>query len=156
LSEHQSAYSESPAVVDRPDAAGMTDVELAEAKSYGRRELACALGDKIVDVAYLAVATFVLAHPLNDWLKSYPLLDGNWTLRLTALFLVVVGLHIVVSFPLSLYSGHVLEHRFELSTQTFGRWLWQYVKRNLVAISLSLALILGLYWLIWATGPWWW
>jgi STE24 endopeptidase len=143
-------------MVDRPDAAGMTDMELAEAKSYGRRELACALGDKIIDVAYLSAATFLLAHPLNAWLKSYPLLEGNWTLRLTALFLAIVGLHIVVSFPLSLYSGHVLEHRFKLSTQTFGRWLWQYVKRNLVAVTLSLALILGLYWLIWATGAWWW
>ena len=117
----------------------MTDAELAEAKSYGRLELACALADKLVDVAYLSVAAFVLAHPIDQWLKTYPLLAGNWTLRLMALFLVVMAIHIVVSFPVAFYSGHLLEHRFKLSTQTFGRWLWQYVKRNLLAVALSLA-----------------
>jgi STE24 endopeptidase len=134
----------------------MTDAELAEAKSYGRRELACALADKTLDVAYLAVAAFLLARPLDAWLQSYPLLAGNWSLRLVALFLVVMAIHIVVSFPLSLYSGHWLEHQFHLSTQTFGRWLWQYTKRNVLSLAFSLVLFLGLYWLIWTTGGLWW
>ena len=142
--------------VDRPGAAGMTDAELAEAKSYGRLELACALADKVVDVAYLSVAAFLLAHPIDEWLKTYSLLAGNWTLRLMALFLVVMAIHIVVSFPVAFYSGHLLEHQFKLSTQTFGRWFRQYVKRNLLAVALSLAMVVGLYWLIWTThGAWW-
>ena len=134
----------------------MTDAELAEAKSYGRLELACALADKVVDVAYLSVAAFLLAHPIDEWLKTYSLLASNWTLRLTALFLVVIAIHIVVSFPVAFYSGHLLEHQFKLSTQTFGRWFRQYVKRNLLAVALSLAMVVGLYWLIWTThGAWW-
>lgn len=134
----------------------MSEAELAEAKSYGRLELFCALADKAIDVSYLAVAAFLLARPIDIWLQSYPLLAGNWSLRLMALFLVVVAIHIAVSFPLSLYSGHILEHQFKLSTQTFGRWLWQYIKRNLLGVSFSLAVLLGLYWLIWTVGPWWW
>ncbi len=63
-----------------------------------------------------------------------------------------MAIHVAVSFPLSFYSGHVLEHRFQLSTQTFGRWLWRYAKRNLLAVAFSLVLVLGLYWLIWTTG----
>ena len=138
-----------PAPPEPARGVGMTDGELAEAKRYGRLELGCALADKALDVAYLAVAAFLLARPLDRWLQTSPLLAGNWTLRLAALFLVVMGIHIAVSFPLSFYSGHVLEHRFQLSTQTFGRWLWRYVKRNLLAVAFSLALVLGLYWLIW-------
>jgi len=135
----------------------MTDGERAEAKRYGRLELGCALADKALDVAYLAVAAFLLARPIDAWLQqTSPLLAGNWSLRLAALFLVVMGIHIAVSFPLSFYSGHLLEHRFQLSTQTFGRWLWRYLKRNLLAVAFSLALVLGLYWLIWITGGWWW
>ncbi len=141
---------------DAADATGMTGGELAEAKRYGRIELACALADKAIDIVYLAVAAFFLAQPLDDWLQTYPLLKGNWSLRLVALFLVVMAIHLVVSFPLSFYSGHVLEHRFHLSTQTFGGWLWRYAKRNLLAIALSLVLALGLYWLIWTTGGFWW
>ena len=61
-----------------------------------------------------------------------------------------------MSFPLSFYSGHLLEHRFGLSTQRFGGWLWRYAKRNLLAVVLGLAMILGLYWLIWTTEEYWW
>lgn len=141
---------------DLSHSTGMTDAELSEAKSYGRLELFCSLADKVIDIAYLAVAAFFLARPLDAWLQTCPSLADNWSLRLIALFLAIMAIHIVVSFPLSLYSGHILEHQFKLSTQTFGRWLWQYVKRNLLGVAFSLALVLGLYWLIWTTGDLWW
>jgi STE24 endopeptidase len=138
----------------------MSEGERAEAKRYGRLELGCAVADKALDVAYLAVAAFLLARPIDQWLQTAPLLNGDsalhWTLRLATLFLVVMAIHIAVSFPLSLYSGHLLEHQFKMSTQTFGRWLWRYLKRNLLAVGFSLLLVLGLYWLIWLTGGWWW
>ena len=135
----------------------MSDGELAEAKRYGRLELGCALADKALDVCYLAVAAFLLARPIDQWLQQTgPLLKGNSTLRLAALFLVVMAIHVAVSFPLSFYTGHLLEHQFNMSTQTFGRWLWRYLKRNLLAVAFSMALVLGLYWLIWLTGGWWW
>jgi STE24 endopeptidase len=137
-------------------AAGMTDAELAEAKIYGRRQLVCTLMDKAVDIAYLTIAAMLLARPLDDGLQTCSLLANNWSLRLTAFFLVIVAIHVVVSFPVSFYAGHLLEHQFKLSTQTFGRWLWQYAKRNLLAVAFSLAMVLGLYWLIWTTGPVWW
>jgi STE24 endopeptidase len=73
------------------------------------------------------------------------------------MFAIITGLHVAVSFPLSLYSGFVLEHRFGLSRQTFGRWLWRYAKRNLLVLAFGLAMFEGLYGIIWWTGPnWWW
>ncbi len=141
---------------NEPTDAGMSQAERAEAKRYGRLELACSLADKAIDVTYLAVAAFVLARPLDAWLQEYPLLERNWSLRLAALLLVITAIHLVVSLPLSFYSGHVLEHRFHLSTQSLGGWLWRYAKRNVLAVGFSLLLILGLYWLIWTTGPAWW
>ncbi len=160
MSDQQPASSDQHAPAELPGEAGMTGGELAEAKRYGRLELVCTLADKALDAAYLAVAAFLLARPIDGWLQTYPLLRGdtslNMSLRLVAMVLVVTGLHVAVSFPLSCYSGHVLEHRFRLSTQSFGSWLWRYVKRNLVAAALSLVLVLGLYWLIWTVGAWWW
>ena len=141
---------------DSTRAAGMTDDQLAEAKRYGRTELVCSLADKAIDVAYLAVMAFLLARPIDAWLSTCPVMEKIWSLRLVVLFLVMTAVHICVSFPLSLYSGHVLEHRFGLSTQTFGGWLWRYAKRNALAVVLGAVLILGLYWLIWTTGPYWW
>jgi STE24 endopeptidase len=141
---------------DRPHITGMNDAELGEAKRYGRRDLACSLLDKLVDVVYLAAAALVLARPLDAWLQQAPLLARSASLRLLTLLTVVMLLHMLVSFPIVFYSGHVLEHQFRLSTQTFGRWLWRYAKRNLLAVAFSGAAMLGLYWLIWTTGPWWW
>ena len=136
--------------------AGMNGGELAEAKRYGRLDLFCSLADKCLDVIYLAVVAFWLAGPLDAWLQTVPPMATNWTLRLAAMFLIVVSLHIVVSFPLSYYSGHALEHKFHLSAQTFGQWLWRYAKRNLLSIVLMLGVVVGLYWIIWTLGGWWW
>jgi STE24 endopeptidase len=144
------------ATADQLDTAGMTLGELAEAKHYGRLELICSLADKAIDVAYLAVAAFVLAQPVDEWLKGFSLPDRYASFRLMALFLLMTAGHIAVSFPLSFYSGHVLEHQFSLSTQTLAGWLWRYAKRNLLGMALGMLLMLGLYWLIWTTGPMWW
>ena len=139
----------------------MTGEQLAEAKRYGRYDLVCTLADKGLDLAYLTVAAVLLAGPVDLWLKgSFPT-NGyfhmfHMSVRLVAMFLIVTAAHACVSFPLSFYSGHVLEHRFGLSTQTFGAWLWRYAKRIALAVGFGLLLILGLYWLIWTVGPLWW
>ncbi len=137
-----------------PDAdAPLTNDERAQAKQYGRLELLCSLADKALDVGFLSVMAFVFARPLDAWLGGF---IARPTVRLAALFLVTILLHMAVSFPLSVYSGHVLEHRFGLSQQTFGRWLARYVKRNALAIAFGLVMFVGLYWIIWLTGSYWW
>ena len=140
------------------DSTGMTGEKLAEAKRYGRLDLYCTLADKALDVAYLAAAAFLLARPIHGWLEGFLAGDGYWwmSLRLVALFWIVMALHVGVSFPLSCYSGHLLEHRFGLSNLTFGGWLWRYAKALLLAVAFGTAMMLGLYWLIWMTGPYWW
>ncbi len=146
---------ESPDVAAE-QSAGMTAGQLDEAREYGRKGLACDLLDRGVDIAYLSLMAFVFACPLDNWLNTCPVLSSIWTLRLVMMFLIVIGLHIVVSFPLSLYSGHLLEHSYGLSNQTFGGWLSRYLKRNAMAVAFGLAMFVGLYWVIWLTGPYWW
>ncbi len=139
----------------RDRSADMTDAELAEAKRYGQMELVCTLADKAVDLIYLGIAAFLLAKPIDHWLSAFSWFKHD-SPRLLGLFAAVTLLHIAVSFPVSFYSGYRLEHKFKLSTLTFGGWLWRYSKRNLLGLALGLALMLGLYWLIWTAGPWWW
>ena len=150
--------TEQPLEAEDPLLVPMSAEELVEAKRYGRLELICTLADKALDTAYLTAAAFLLAWPIDRWLQSLVPGDGyGWmTLRLGAMFVIITVLHAGVSFPLSLYSGHLLEHQFGLSKLSFGGWLWRYAKRNLLAAGFGLVLILGLYWLIWLTGPWWW
>lgn len=148
------AQPETKEGVAETSASEMTPGQLAEAKRYGRLELICDLADKALDLAYLAVMAFVFARSLDNWLAGFIPRAG---LRLAAMFAIVTGLHIVLSFPLSIYAGFVLEHRFGLSRQTLGRWLWRYAKRNLLVLAFGMAMFEGLYAIIWWTGPnWWW
>jgi STE24 endopeptidase len=148
-----------PPEPDQPaalDDAEMSPQELAEAKRYGRLDLVCTLADKAIDLVFMAVMALVLARPIDAWLKGSPLLEGWWPLRLVALLGIMMALHVAVSFPLSYYSGYVLEHRFKLSKLTFLRWLWRYAKRLGLAVVLAVVLLLGLFWIIRTTGPIWW
>jgi STE24 endopeptidase len=131
----------------------MTPAQLAEAQQYGRLSLWCDLADKALDVGFLTVAAFALAAPLDGWLTGF--IPGA-TLRLVAIFVIVTALHMAVSFPLSFYAGHVLEHRFGLSHLSFGGWLARYAKRSVLALGLGLVLFVLLYQLIWYVGDWWW
>jgi len=135
------------------DAAEMTGEQLAEAKQYGRISLSCDLADKALDVAFLAVMAFGFAVPLDALLARWFPSDVP---RLVAIFLVLTFAHVAISFPLSFYAGYSLEHRFGMSRQTVGRWLYRYGKRNLLALVFGLVMVPGLYAVIWLVGTWWW
>jgi STE24 endopeptidase len=83
---------------------------------------------------------------------------AGWQPGMTVLIyvLLLMLLNEVGSFPLSLYSTLVLEHRYELSNETFKSWFGDQVK------SLAVGLILGggaaglVYWCIRISPERWW
>lgn len=138
-------------------AGDLSPAEQAEAQRYGRVSLVLALADMALDVIYLGSMAFVFARPIDAWLASHEMLAGEQSiLRLLALLGVVVGIHILVSLPLSFYSGYVIEHRFKLSNQSLGRWIATWLKRNAFGVVLGAIIYAGLYWMIWHTGSYWW
>ncbi|MFO7907557.1 MAG: M48 family metallopeptidase [Pirellulaceae bacterium] len=133
----------------------MSRDQLAESKAYGRRELQCTLFDMGVDLVYLGIMAFWGAMVIDQWLQDWPMMGDRWV-RLATFYFIIMALHYAVSFPLSFYSGFVLEHRYKLSRQSFGRWLGRYVLRNVLTLLFGLIMVLGLFAIIWWTGPWWW
>jgi STE24 endopeptidase len=110
-----------------------------------------------LDVVYLGVMALVFAQPLDDWLAGLlPSGSEQSYVRLLLLYFVVMGLHILISLPLSFYSGYVVEHRFGLSNQTVRRWARNWLLSNALALGLGAALFMGLYFIMWNTGPYWW
>jgi STE24 endopeptidase len=159
MTEHEDATEieeaeHSPSEETAPlEAKEMTSEQRAEAERYGRIDLACSLADRAIDLVYLGCAAFFLARPIDAWLAQYITID---TLRVMALIVIVVTLHVLVSFPLSFYSGFVIEHRFGLSRQTIGRWFTRYLKSNALTLAFAALMFAGLYWVIWLAGPYWW
>lgn len=134
-----------------------TPEQRAEAKRYNNISLACTLADMAIDLAYLGLMAFVFARPLDRWLAGYPALAGEFSLpRLVALFGVVMILHMLVSLPLSFYSHYVVEHQFGLSNQTIRRWARNWSLSNVLTLALGVVLNVGLFWIIWHTGQYWW
>jgi STE24 endopeptidase len=133
----------------------LTAEELAESRIYGRRKMYCHLADMVLDVALLSLFAALLAEPLDLWLVSFPVLEATW-LRLGVFFLILAAAQYAASFPLALYGGFILEHRFGLSRQTLLRWFRRNVLKNLLLLVFGLVMLQGLFWLIRFTGAYWW
>jgi STE24 endopeptidase len=134
-----------------------TPAQREEARRYNRIHLTVTLVDMAVDVVYLGLMAFVFGQRIDAWLATFaPLAGDKSLLRLLALFGAVFGLHILVSLPLSFYSGYVVEHQFGLSNQSFARWMRNWSLGNVLAILLGGVMNVGLFWIIWHTGAYWW
>lgn len=69
---------------------------------------------------------------------------------------ILGGLEQIVSLPLALYSGFILEHRYELSTQSLARWFADYVKAGLLGFALGAIGLSVLYGVMARWPAWWW
>ncbi|MBI1874627.1 MAG: M48 family metallopeptidase [Acidobacteria bacterium] len=66
------------------------------------------------------------------------------------------GLEQIVSLPLALYRGFILEHRYELSTQSLARWFADYLKAGLLGFGLGAIGVGALYGVMARWPDWWW
>jgi STE24 endopeptidase len=125
-----------------------------EVKRYHRLKLTASLLSLALSLGFLAV-TALLFGPWIDRLVGEWFGNNRWV-RLTALgFFYAAGLQLS-TLPLDFWSDFILEHRYELSNQTFLQWAWKQIKGYLVGGPLGLLLLWGLYGFLWYSGPAWW
>ena len=104
-------------------------------------------------VFLLILATSGAAPALRDALGQ--ITAARW--GLLCLFVVsVAALHEIGSFPIALYSGYVLEHRYGLSRQTPWQWLGDHVKGTAVGLLLGIVLALIVYGVMLRWPDLWW
>lgn len=125
-----------------------------EVKRYERQKLTVSVASLLLNLAALAVLAVLVGPRLDGALRPWTG-DSSWARLVVLAFLYAVVLELL-QLPLSFYGGFVLEHRYGLSNQTLARWAWRKVKAYLVGGVLGLPLLLGLYALLWYSGPWWW
>ncbi|HLN28980.1 MAG TPA: M48 family metallopeptidase [Gemmataceae bacterium] len=136
------------------DSIGELGTTVPEVKRYQRQKLTASICSMVLSLAFL-VAMALLGGPrldqaLRTWVGSNP-----WIRLIVLAFIYAASLELL-TVSLDFWSGFVLEHRYQLSNQTLGRWVWRHVKGYLVGGPIGLVLVLGLYALIWYSGPWWW
>ncbi len=112
----------------------------------------------LVDTTFSAVYALIWllsgwTISLRNWLGSFT--ASEWLL-VPAYVLVFGGIYFILNFPLSYYSGFVLPHRFDQSTQSLKDWLIDQAKGLLIAAPIGLVLLELLYFALRVTGNLWW
>jgi STE24 endopeptidase len=126
----------------------------AESQHYQRLKHRALFVNLALNFAGLVLAALVLGPRFDGALR--PLTGNGPWLRLALLGLVYgFGLELL-TLPVDFWSGYLLEHRFGLSRQSLGAWLWKKVKGWLLLVPFGLAVLFGLYALLNWAGPWWW
>lgn len=124
------------------------------AKKYNNIKLAVGIGESIV--SFVLILLFVwLGYSLN--LEEYLSQFTSNRYILFILFAAVVGLAgSVLSFPVSYYSGFYLEHKYNLSNQTFLKWMWENFKGTLVSLAIGIPILLIFYYVLNTFDSLWW
>jgi STE24 endopeptidase len=125
-----------------------------EVKRYQRQKLYASIVSVILSILWLALLGLLLGPTLSEQYTAW--VGTNRWLQLLASALVLAVTLEFLTLPLDFWSGFILEHRYQLSNQTFPAWLWQRIKGYLVGGVLALLLLYGLYAVLWWAGAWWW
>jgi len=125
-----------------------------EVKRYHRLKLTASLVSLALSLSFIGVMALFFGPQvdrlLGDWFGRNP-----WV-RLAALGFFYAAAVELLTLPLDFWSGFILEHCYELSNQSFPRWIWKQIKGWLIAGPLGLMLLFGFYAFLWFSGPAWW
>lgn len=124
------------------------------AKKYNNIKLAIGIGEGIVSFILLLLFVYLgYSLELENFLLNY--FSNPYLLFISFLFMIgIVGS--VISFPISYYSGFYLEHKYNLSNQTFLKWIWENIKGLLVSLVIGVPILLIFYFMLNYFGNYWW
>jgi len=125
-----------------------------DAKKYNNIKLALGISEGIV--SFILILLFVwsgYSRELEIYISNY--FSNPYLLFLS--YLLVIGLvGSILSFPISYYSGYYLEHKYNLSNQTFWNWIWENFKGLLVSLTIGIPIILIFYFFLNYFNSFWW
>lgn len=123
-------------------------------KHYNNLKLFLSISKGITTFILLFLFVYTgLSRTLYNTLTTYS--HNSYILFL--LFLAVISIiTAILFFPLNLYSGFYLEHKYNLSNQTFLAWIWEDVKGLLVSLVIGIPVLLLFFYSLNRFGAAWW
>lgn len=108
--------------------------------------------------AFLFIAGFLtLAFGFSAGLERFALnLTSDPWLVVASYFIIGFLCFWLVSLPFDYYKEYVVEHKFDLSTQTFRSWMGDQVKTLVLGIILLLIIVETIYYFIRTFSIYWW
>ena len=116
---------------------------MSDARRYSQIRYRLMLAEMIGSLIFLWLYQ---ATGVSEWAANWAVAHTDFFEWSLALYLVLFGIcSYVVFFPLHLYSGFVLEHRFGLSRMSLAQWGVREIKQLLLSGLFGLMLVEGLY-----------
>ncbi|MGD1006121.1 MAG: M48 family metallopeptidase [Ignavibacteriaceae bacterium] len=110
------------------------------AKKYNNIKLAIAIAKGIT--SFILILLFVasgLSLTLQHYLEGF--ISNSYLLFIA--FIIVTGAAAgIIFFPVNYYTEFYLEHKYNLSNQTFLKWIWENTKTLLVSGAISIPVLL--------------
>jgi len=124
------------------------------AKKYNNIKLAIGIGESIL--SFILILLFIwlgYSTRLETYLSNY--FTNQYLLFLAFLFVLGIA-GSMLSFPISYYTGFYLEHKYNLSNQTFWKWISEGLKALLVSLVIGIPILLLFYFALIQFGEIWW
>jgi STE24 endopeptidase len=123
-------------------------------KKYNNTKLVIGIFKGIT--SFLLIIGFVYFHysiGLENFLQSY--ITNKYLLFLS--FILLTGLAgIIIYFPINFYKDFYLEHQYNLSNQTFGKWIFENFKGFVVSVVIGIPILLVFYFVLNKFNQLWW
>jgi STE24 endopeptidase len=123
-------------------------------KKYNNTRLAIGIGKTIL--TFILILLFVvsgLSRQLESWLNNYSADPYVILILFVAVTGIVSG---ILFFPVNFYSQYILEHKFNLSNQSIGRWFLENLKGLLLSVAIGIPVLLIFYYTMNRYGSLWW
>jgi len=125
-----------------------------DAKRYNNIKLFWSITKTVV--TFLLLLIFVasgISEKLYVFIQNE--LSGKYLIFLIYVFTIGLGMAIIF-LPLNFYTDFYLEHKLNLSNQTFIKWVWENTKALLVSLVIGVPILLFFYYsLLTFNGLWW-
>ncbi len=123
-------------------------------KRYNRIKLGLSITSSALSFAYMFVLMSTGAsQAVASWVSAFT--GSPYVHALAFAFVIGIG-QTILTLPLGFTSGFIIEHRYNLSNQTFGRWVWERVKGLMISAPIGILVLLILFFFLTHWGDLWW
>ncbi len=125
-----------------------------DSKKYNNTKLAIGISKAIVSfiLLYLFIA-LEFSLSLQNYIQTF--IENPYLIFI--IFVFVIGIFSSILFmPINIYTGFYLEHKYNLSNQTFFKYFLENVKSMLVGLVIGIPILLLFFYVINQFGDLWW
>jgi STE24 endopeptidase len=125
-----------------------------DSKKYNNTKLAIGISKAVI--SFVLLILFIASGyslKLQNYIQSYS--ENQYIVFI--LFTFVIGIFSSILFmPINIYTGYYLEHKYNLSNQTFFKYFLENVKSMLVGLAIGIPILLLFFFIINRFDDLWW